>query len=596
MILVSPAYLSLLALAAGIVLLYFLHTRRQRHEVSALFLWEQLPNDPRTRAARIRVRIDALLLLQLLVLVTVVLALAQPAFLTKKPRLAGLAIVLDGSASLRGRSADGRLAADLARSEASALLDRYPTTPVALLELSTCPRVLAPVSADHERVRRAIAAWEPTWFGNGTGEDLTGLLASQGGTFERVVLLTDGQPAFSLPDLEVVPFSPGENLALTAFSVREDPSGMGSIAFVRMRNDTPSYREVTVRVSDGSRRILFPALIAPGEEQAYVLPFPSSAGPVFTATIDGADTFPADDSRLFSLARRTEWRIRIVGQIDRYLRAALASVGAVRFLEASDPTSADINVAYGVPLPAGVSGSVLLVHGSLPGVVEVGEDQEGDTGTLAVDAPGDPLLANVDPLDFVVRRAPVVRPLAAGVTLLSAGGEPVLWRADLPERRVVLLAPDPVKTNLPLTVDFPILVWNIVHWLSLADPSAPPPALVAGEPIPFAPYGVPERLKDPSGHETQIDPSSVGFLAKASGIYQLTTSSGTYAIAVNVDWDESPRPAAAGTVAPAVREGAANTLEAALLSAWPIAAVLALGLLVLESAIYQRPGLPRRRE
>jgi Ca-activated chloride channel family protein len=211
-IFVSPVYLSLLALAAGIILLYFLHTRRQRHEVSALFLWEELPNDPRTRAARIRIRIDALLLLQLLVLVAVVLALAQPAFLTKKPRLAGLAIVLDGSASLHGRSADGRLVADLARSEASALLDRYPTTPVALLELSTSPRVLAPVSTDHERVRRAIAAWEPTWFGNGTGEDLTGLLASQGGTFERVVLLTDGQPAFSLPDLEVVPFSPGENL------------------------------------------------------------------------------------------------------------------------------------------------------------------------------------------------------------------------------------------------------------------------------------------------------------------------------------------------------------------------------------------------
>ena len=36
-------------------------------------------------------------------------------------------------------------------------------------------------------------------------------------------------------------------------------------------------------------------------------------------------------------------------------------------------------------------------------------------------------------------------------------------------------------------------------------------------------------------------------------------------------------------------------LEAALLSAWPIAAALALVLLVLETAIYQRPGLPRRR-
>jgi hypothetical protein len=594
-ILASPAYLFLLALAAGILFLYFLHTRRQQHEVPVLFLWEGLPNDSQTRAARVRVRIDLALFLQLLVLAAMVLALAQPAFLTKRPRLAGLAIVLDGSASLRGRSADGRPAADLARSEASALLDRYPTTPVALLELSTSPRVLAPLSTDHERARRAIAAWEPTWFGNGTGEDLTALLASQGGTFERVILLTDGQPSFSLPDLEVVPFSPGENLALTAFSVREDPSGIGSIAFVRVRNDTSAYRELTVRVSDGSLRILFPTLIPPGEEQAYVLPFPVSSGPAFTATIDGADTFPADDSRMFSLARRTEWRIRVVGQVDRYLRAALASVSPVRFLEASDVDSADITVAYGVPLPADAQGSVLLVHGSLPGVVEVGEDQEGDAGALAVDTPGDPLLTDVDPFDFVVRRTPVVRQLEAGVTLLSAGGEPVLWRAELSDRRVVLLAPDLIKTNLPLTVDFPILVRNILHWLSLADPSAPPPALVAGEPIPFAPYGVPERLKDPSGHETQIDPGSVGFLAKAPGIYQLTTSSGTYAIAVNVDWNESPHPAIEGASAPVAPEGSATTLDVALLPVWPFVAVLALALLVLESVIFQQPGFRRRK-
>ncbi|MCX6094604.1 MAG: VWA domain-containing protein [Candidatus Bipolaricaulota bacterium] len=595
MILASPTYLSLLALTIGIVLLYFLSTRPRRHEVSALFLWEGFPSDPRTRAARVRVRIDASLLLQILVLAAAVLALADPAFPTRAARLGGLAIVLDGSASLRAMSADGRSSADRCRSEALALLDRFPTTPVAVFELTASPRLLASLSADHEQARRVVAMWEPTWFANGTRQDLIDLLGSQGGTYERIVFLTDGAPAVSLPGLEVVSFSPGENLALTAFSVRENPSGSGSMGFARVRNDTSSDYEGTLRVSDGARRASVSVFLAPGEEQVFVLPFPASVGPLFTATIDAADAFPADDSRVASLARQTEWRIRIVGDVDRYLRAALASVGTVRFLGASDPTSADLTVACDVSLPEDTPGSILLVHSSLPGIAEVGDDRDGEPGPLFADAPGDPLLASVDPLDFVVRRAPVTRLLVAGVTLLSAGGEPVLWRADLPDRRIVVLAPDPIRTNLPLCVDFPILVWNIIHWLSLANPSAPSSAPVAGEPIPFSPYGTPERLEDPSDHEIPVDADTVGFVARAPGVYRLTTSTGTYAVAVNVDWNESPRPSTSSTAAPAPADGARARLDSTFFFAWPIAAALALAFLVLECVVYQRPGLPRRR-
>lgn len=595
MILANPAYLPLLALSIGIVLLYFLSTRPRRHEVSALFLWEGSPSDPRTRAARVRVRIDASLLLQVLVLAATVLALAEPAFPTRAPRLDGLAIVLDGSASLHAKSAGARSCADLCRSEALALLDRFPTTPVAVFELSASPRLLAPLSPDHEQARRAVSTWEPTWFASGTGEDLIGLLSSQGGTYERIVFLTDGAPAFSLPALEVVSFPPGDNVALTAFSAREDPTGMGSIAFARVRNDTSSDYEGTLRVSDGARRASVSVFLASGEEQAFVLPFPASVGPLFTAAIDAADAFPADDSRVASLARRTEWRIRIVGEVDRYLRAALASVGTVRFLEATDPAPVDLTVACGVSLPADTPGSVLLVHSSLPGIAELGDDREGEPGPLVADAPADPLLAGVDPLDFVIRRAPAVRLLVDGTTLLSAGGEPILWRAALPDRRIVVLAPDPIRTNLPLCVDFPILVWNIVHWLSLANPSAPPSAPVAGEPIPFSPYGTPERLEDPSNREMSVDADSIGFVAKAPGVYRLTTSSGTYAVAVNVEWNESPRPATAGVASLARPEEDRTRVEAVLFFAWPIAAALALAFLIVECIVYQRLGLSRRR-
>jgi len=595
-ILVSAGYLWLLALATWIVLLHFLHSRRERHDVAYLTLWEGLPSDSRARAARLRVRWNNLIVLQLLVLAAVVLALAGPALVTTKPSLSGLAIVLDGSASIRGKSVSGGATAELIRAEARAVLDRYAATPVAVLELSSSPRVLAPLSEGPEAARRAVATWEPTWFGDGTEENLRELLTGQGGAFERVVLLTDHPPAFSLSGLDVAMFAPGENVAITAFSVREDPQGEGAIAFVRLRNDTSSYREVGVRLSDGAWSTRLSALLSPGEEQAYVLPFPMSLGPVFTAAIDGGDAFPADDSRVFSLARRTERTVRVVGEIDRYLRAALASVGGVRFLEEDDPAVADVIVACDVALPADVPGSVFLIHGSLVGVAEIGGDEERAPGTVTEVAPGDPILESVDPASLRVLRSPRIEARTTGTAVLSSAGEAILWRAEPPGRRVVLLAPHPIETNFPLTVDFPILVRNILHWLSLSTLSAPPHAATVGAAIPFAPYGVPQHLEDPSGRVTDAPSTSFGFRAKSPGIYRLTTSSGTYPIAVNVEGGESPRTSAADEeVAPKGDDGMAGGLQTGLRPVWPMAAALGLLLLVAESFVYHRVGFLRSR-
>lgn len=595
MILESPVYLALLGLAVGIVLLHFLNTRRRRHEVSTLLFWQGSPNDPRPRASRMRVRVDASLLLQLLVLAGVVLALAEPSFRMRRPHIDGLAIVLDGSASLRARSPEGAPVAELCRKEALSLLARYPTTPVAVLELTESPRVLAPLSRDHESARRAIADWEPTWFANGSAEDLLAVLGVSEEPYERIVLLTDASPPFVLPNLDVLSFPAGGNVAITAFSVRDDPSSGGAIAFARVRNGLTADYQGALRVSDGTRRTSVTVYLPSGDEQDFVIPFPASRGPLFTAEVEGGDAFPADDSRQAGLARPTEWRIRVVGEADRYLRAALSAVGRVTFLAAGDPASADLTVVCGASIPEGTSGGVLLVHASFPETIVLGEDEETASAVLAVDAPDDPLLAGVDPLDFVIRRSPPARPYVEGTTLVSLGGNPLLWRADLPGRRVVLLAADPLETNLPLCVDFPILVWNAVRWLSLTNPSAPPANPVVGEPVPFSPYGVPERLEDPAGREIEVTAGSAGFVARAPGIYRLTTSSGTFAVAVNVPWDESPRRDPSPPQRPQPPASDATELGAAFFRAWPAAAGLALVCLVLEAALCRRAAQTRRR-
>ncbi len=348
MTLVSPAALYLLCASAGIVLLYSLHTRSRRQEVSDLFLWEGLESEPRSRAARIRMRLDPILLLELLVLGLVAFALAGPALRVAQPHLTGMAIVLDGSASMRSRTQDGTVRYELARKAALDLLRRYRGSPVAVIELSRAPRILSALSTDHVGPERAVSLSQPTYLSDGSATDLLSLLESQGGTsrFDRIFWLGDRPLGASIPGLDETLFPLDDNLALTTFQVRANPDGSGSTGFVEVSNAGRSYREGRVRVTDGSRTAALPFLLPPGQRQAYILPLPGSFGPAFIASLDPRDGFSDDDVRYFALPGRVDRRVRWVGESNRYLLAALQAAMPLVVLSADDPSVPDLTVVY----------------------------------------------------------------------------------------------------------------------------------------------------------------------------------------------------------------------------------------------------------
>ncbi len=583
MTLLNAGALALLALAVGIVLLYFLRARSRRVEVSALFLWEGLRSDPRSRAARLRRRIEPLLLVQLLVLALMTLALAQPALRGLRPHLSGMAIVLDASASMRTRTESEKTRYDLAREGGLALLDEFPSTPVTILQLSRASKVLVPLTEDHDEARQALGGSQPTWYGNGTAEALQGLLASQGGVaaFERVVLLTDRPLVPPLPGVEQVIFGGGENLAITAFTVREDNDGGGSTAFVKLRNDTGVYQERLVRISDGAHSAVLSALLPPGDAQGYALPFPGSRGPSFTATIEPEDAFPADDHRTFTLQRRLERRVRWIGEPNRYLQAALAAAYPITLVPADDPDPADLTVACNAQLPPEASGNILLVHAGLEGLITIGDEVQA--GKLAVADPNDPLLVGVDPLDFRVRTTPQVTLPEAGTIVLALGDVAFLYRLEEEDRDIVLIAPDLLRSNLPLTVDFPLVIRNVLDAFSPLPAAITCAWSIVGEPIQLDGYGTVVELEDPSGRKLALTSGAVSFIPQLPGIYTLQTERGTHYLAVNVDPAES-EPAGEVLLSDAanVAEEKAQTLH----PLWPYLAGVGFLALLFEAGLY----------
>jgi len=485
---------------------------------------------------------------------------------------------------MQTRTQSGKTRYDLAREEGLSLLEHYPTTPVTIVQLSHIPQVLTPLTRNHEEARRAIASSQPTWLSAGTSQTLQGLLTGQGGlgSFDRIVLLTDRSLAPPLPGVRQVIFAGGENLAITTFTVREDADRQGTTAFLKLRNDTASYREGVVRVSDGTHQALLSVLLPPGSEQAYTLPFPGSRGPWFTATIEPEDDFPVDNVRYFTLHRSIERRVRWIGQANRYLEAALSAAGPITLTPPDDLDPVDLTVAYNTQLPSDTTGNVLLIHAGLDGLITIGEDVE--IGALVAVKQNDRLLDGVDPFNFRVRSCPRVVAPKDGTTVLTLEQGPFLYRLEEEDRMIVLIASDLMQTNLPLTVDFPLLIRNILE--TFAPRSAPLPHAwaIVGEPLRIDEYGSGAELVDPSGRKIMLSQGALSFIPEVPGIYTLKAGKGTYPLAVNVDPLESEPASDMLTDTPV---DIATEQAQTLYPIWPVFAGMGLLALLLEAGMYQ---------
>jgi hypothetical protein len=171
-------------------------------------------------------------------------------------------------------------------------------------------------------------------------------------------------------------------------------------------------------------------------------------------------------------------------------------------------------------------------------------------------------------------RVSVVHPVelpSHAVVDLWAGDAPVLARWEGDAGRRVLLALDLARSNLPVAVDFPILLRNVVTWLL---PYQPRPTLAVGEAIEL-----------PPGTEvlTAGGPVSGVWIPDRPGLYELRGEK-REAVAVNVPYDESlPGRAATSSEAP-------RTTTLADLTAWPWLALAAFLVLVAEWGLAVRRG------
>jgi hypothetical protein len=486
----TPAALALSLLAIPLVVLYMLRTRRHRHEVSSVMLWEKAGIPVTSAVPWQRPRITALLLLQLLALLLLVVLLARP--FDREISLLGphTVFVIDtsGSMAMADRIED-------AKDRAIELIgDASETNVISIVEAGPRPRVLAALARDPAELRETVAGLAA---GGGT-ENLAGAIAIANSLATpdrptRILIFSDG----GVPDLspleepvigaEHLQFSrSADNSAITALSGEDSEDGRIRV-FVEVTNFGATEQNAVLNIAAGNQpAVRLPISVAPGGRIRDGLRVEAEPGLHVVASLQDEsglaleDGIGLDNSAFLVMGTSESRTVATVGTGSVFIDALVASVGGFGPAAGEAP---DVLIIDGEEALSLTAPSWLIRPATPPAGITI-------TGTIQNTAasfqrPGEPLLEDVDLSTLAIAEADIVD--APGwLPLVKAGDVPLILLGEVDGHRSIYFTFDLTQSNLPVQIGFPILGSHLLRYLGGQDVASLSPG-PAGQPIAVAP-------------------------------------------------------------------------------------------------------------
>ena len=480
----SPGMMGVLlgATVATVVFLYWLKPPPQRVVVPSTLLWDRLLKEKKRNTLLDRLRWWVSLMLALIIGLSVASGMGRPELSSPGRDVRNITVVIDNSATMATRTADGFTRWEHAVAHAGRVLGQGSASGQFLI-LDTSGQ--APPGEPGDR-RSALEVLAELTVSLGDEPQFPDLPEGESEIFfiSDGVLVDDAPPEATLISV----FEVAHNVGITAFQVEALPSEPTRFqAFVQVKNASDVGKQTTLRLSGSNEGGIRDTLtLGPGETRGRSIDLGSfERGPVRAVVTADSDAFPADDYAYGFLPIRTETRVLLVTRGNVYLENVLADEPrlslAVVSPEQYDPqVSADVYIFDRFAPPEAPGGPTLVFRPP---------DVEWLTQTLAVveapEVPGwnpaHPVLRFVALEDLRIDRAArIAMPEEGDAGPTSGVGEtgrapaaevvvgspllPLVLVSERPERivRVSFALED---SNFPLHPGFPIFLTNTLGWL-----------------------------------------------------------------------------------------------------------------------------------
>ena len=470
------------ATVATVVFLYWLKPPPQRVVVPSTLLWDRLLKEKKRNTLLDRLRWWLSLMLALIIGLSVASGMGRPELSSPGRDVRNITVVIDNSATMATRTADGFTRWEHAVAHAGRVLGQGSASGQFLI-LDTSGQ--APPGEPGDR-RSALEVLAELTVSLGDEPQFPDLPEGESEIFfiSDGVLVDDAPPEATLISV----FEPAHNVGITAFQVEALPSEPTRFqAFVQVKNASDVGKQTTLRLSGSNEGGIRDTLtLGPGETRGRSIDLGSfERGPVRAVVTADSDAFPADDYAYGFLPIRTETRVLLVTRGNVYLENVLAdeprlSLAVVSPAQYDPQVSADVYIFDRFAPPEAPGGPTLVF---LP------PDVEWLTQTLAVVEapevsgwnPAHPVLRFVALEDLRIDRAArIAMPEEGDAGPTSVVGEtgrapaaevvvgspllPLVLVSERPERivRVSFALED---SNFPLHPGFPIFLTNTLGWL-----------------------------------------------------------------------------------------------------------------------------------
>ena len=470
------------ATVATVVFLYWLKPPPQRVVVPSTLLWDRLLKEKKRNTLLDRLRWWLSLMLALIIGLSVASGMGRPELSSPGRDVRNITVVIDNSATMATRTADGFTRWEHAVAHAGRVLGQGSASGQFLI-LDTSGQ--APPGEPGDR-RSALEVLAELTVSLGDEPQFPDLPEGESEIFfiSDGVLVDDAPPEATLISV----FEPAHNVGITAFQVEALPSEPTRFqAFVQVKNASDVGKQTTLRLSGSNEGGIRDTLtLGPGETRGRSIDLGSfERGPVRAVVTADSDAFPADDYAYGFLPIRTETRVLLVTRGNVYLENVLAdeprlSLAVVSPAQYDPQVSADVYIFDRFAPPEAPGGPTLVF---LP------PDVEWLTQTLAVveapEVPGwnpaHPVLRFVALEDLRIDRAArIAMPEEGDAGPTSVVGEtgrapaaevvvgspllPLVLVSERPDRivRVSFALED---SNFPLHPGFPIFLTNTLGWL-----------------------------------------------------------------------------------------------------------------------------------
>lgn len=493
-------------LAIPIILLYMLRLRRREVTISSTFLWQQLLQDREANTPWQRLRRNLLLLLQLIILALLVFALARPFIIVPAVTTGQIAVLLDASASMNATdSAEGTRFAEAQQLALEIVDTMNPGDTMTVIHAAGSPEVLTPYTGDQAALRAAINAAQPSDASADWNAALTLAAAGSAGSVNfNVVIIGDGGLGDSvrLPaipgDLRYLPIGQsGDNLALSALATRALP-GQPPQLFAQITNygSTDAQAIFSLRV-DGDLLTAEEYTVAANSS----LPIVSQNLPASFTTVEAGLTLPVNATTPDYLAAdNTAWAVSadagartvlLMSEGNLFLEQVLRSLPSVQ-LTVGDITRGLPAQQYDLTIFDGWLPASPLPEGDLMFV-----NPPASTSLFAVGATTDqtanPRVQRDDPrmtyVDFANVNILAFKSVVASWAdaLISADGGALLLAGDTDGRQVSILTFDLRDSDLPLQIQWPILMSSLLNWYAPENLVNAPDGLSVGATLAITP-------------------------------------------------------------------------------------------------------------